>query len=384
MGNLKMKLIVTLSVLLISLSAITCVGNAFDKKWCGNSKVDVEITTEWDGKKEKTHASIVVPTTLSEVSIFDNKVAKLIQKTEQGLVLTLDGKANAKHLGVIYNYDEDDNTQIFIPYLYLSSITPNMDILNVNMARTFAKVENKMFNIVPVVDAFGTPLCECQQAMLLERIQQNLTKRLAILAHIAKNISSNIVWIAHYNAEITKWTNWKPNKTLRDSLTKQATNKDAECSAFQSAIEQLNAEIMTEVTSLAGKNEESVKNDSKINWATDLIDRGSLETTWNYVDKDQYSQSFMSGKPSGDTTYWKDIQTYVGKALTQMQLVKLDYLRQYPQIEPQIVSIAAIKQNLETLSKKEKLDLPGLNINISGVQLVLTKTETLLATKISS
>ena len=132
------------------------------------------------------------------------------------------------------------------------------------------------------------------------------------------------------------------------------------------------------------KNEESVKNDSKINWATDLIDRGNLETTWNYVDKDQYSQSFMSGKPSGDTTYWKDIQTYVGKALTQMQLVKLDYLRQYPQIEPQIVSIAAIKQNLETLSKKEKLDLPGLNINISGVQLVLTKTETLLATKISS
>jgi len=375
MGNLKMKLIVTLSVLLISLSAITCVGNAFDKKWCGNSKVDVEITTEWDGKKEKTHASIVVPTTLSEVSIFDNKVAKLIQKTEQGLVLTLDGKANAKHLGVIYNYDEDDNTQIFIPYLYLSSITPNMDILNVNMARTFAKVENKMFNIVPVVDAFGTPLCECQQAMLLERIQQNLTKRLAILAHIAKNISSNIVWIAHYNAEITKWTNWKPNKTLRDSLTKQATNKQTECSAFELAITRLNADIILEENSLAGKQQDTQKLDSSIKYLEAKINAYTVGMNGNWVDnKDVDSQGRI-------TKYWYNIQRYMSASLTQMEFVKTNFIREYPEITPQIVSISAIKQTFYELSKKAKLDLPGIEANISGVQLIVTKTATLLESK---
>jgi len=375
MGNLKMKLIVTLSVLLISLSAITCVGNAFDKKWCGNSKVDVEITTNWEGKKEKTHASIVVPTTLSEVSIFDDKVAKLIQKTEQGLVLTLDGKANAKHLGVIYNYDEDDNTQIFIPYLYLSSITPNMDILNVNMARTFAKVETKMFNIVPVVDAFGTPLCECQQAMLLERIQQNLTKRLAILAHISKNISQNMVWVAYWNSEITKWTNWKPNKTLRDSLTKQATNKQTECSAFELAITRLNADIVLEENSLAGKQQDTQKLDSSIKYLEAKINAYTVGMNGNWVDnKDVDSQGRI-------TKYWYNIQRYMSASLTQMEFVKTNFIREYPEITPQIVSISAIKQTFYELSKKAKLDLPGIEANISGVQLIVTKTATLLESK---
>ena len=367
-----MKLIVTLSVLLISLSAITCVGNAFDKKWCGNSKVDVEITTEWAGKKEKTHASIVVPTTLSEVSIFDDKVAKLIQKTEQGLVLTLDGKANAKHLGVIYNYDEDDNTQIFIPYLYLSSVTPNMDILNVNMARTFAKVETKMFNIVPVVDAFGTPLCECQQTMLLERIQQNLIKRLAILAHISKNISNNMVWVTFYNSEITKWTNWKPNKTLRDSLTKQAGNKEIECKAFEKAIQRLNGEITLEENSLAKKVQETQKLDASIKYQEGNIDDLTYGMNVNWKD------GVDTNAKNEITQYWSDIQYYMGGALGQMQYVKQNFIREYADIDPQIASISLIKQNFETLSKKPKLDVAGIDANVSGVHLIVTKTATLL------
>merc|ERR1712151_548856 len=236
--------------------------NAFEKQWCGNSKVDVEIQTGKNGEV-KTRASIVVPQNLKEVTNYSEETA-LINKTEQGLIMTLDGKANAAHLGKIYNYDEDDNTNIFIPYLYMSSASRNLNNIDINMARTFKGNTEETFTIVPINDAFGTPLCECQREMLLEKIQQNLVRRNAVLSEIAKNIVFHMNTVAEQNAQIKKWSNAKADESHLKSLNKQLALKIVECQTFVKKIEKLNSDIKDNENQLQEKQQEGQKKQAEI------------------------------------------------------------------------------------------------------------------------
>lgn len=251
-----MKLIVKICLVILSLSIISCArDSAFQKNWCGNSKVDIEISTGIE-IKVITKASIVVPSTLTEIGTYQ-QTSKLIKKTEQGLVLTLDGAANPAHLGKIYNYDEDDNTQIFIPYLYISAINRNTGIFNVLMARTFKGPGEFKFNIVPVPDAFGTNLCPCQLEMLQDRIKQNLTKRIAVLSSISSRIVTYVNEVVFYTGEIKKWTDLKINQEDLKNLQTSKTNKVAECKAFNDQIKTLNGKVTENVTTLSERNAKS-------------------------------------------------------------------------------------------------------------------------------
>lgn len=186
-----MKLVVLISMIILVTFTNCEAGNTYDvfkESWCGNSKVDVEIISQDGEKAIVTKASIVVPTSLSKVQKSDYKNVKLIPKTFQGLILYLESAANEKHLGVIYNYDEDDKQSIYIPYLYLSSIEEVDDKFVVTMDRTFNSNTYFTFNIVPQPDSFETNLCDCQRRMLKERIVQNFSRRKDILLELSERI----------------------------------------------------------------------------------------------------------------------------------------------------------------------------------------------------
>jgi len=110
---------------------------------------------------------------------------KLIPKIYQGLILHLQDAADEKHLGTVYNYDEDDKSSIFIPYLYLSAVEQVADKFVVTMERTFKDNSSFTFYIVPQPDSFDTNMCDCQRRMLKERIVQNFQRRKDILRELA-------------------------------------------------------------------------------------------------------------------------------------------------------------------------------------------------------
>jgi len=244
-----MKFIVTLSLLSILFASIFGVNSspvyAASKKWCGNSKVNVEITTTEGGKLIVTKASIVVPTSITSTAgtYTQQKLEdlKMIPKNQHGIIMTLDGPAQKEHLGIIYNYDEDDSKQIFIPYLYLSSIETNFDKFNVLMSRTFKEQKTHKFDFVPVADEFGTNLCDCQKQMFTERIKQNLTKRIAILTEIATQLNNEITSVVLINEEIKRLENTKIDTSLLENLTKQIPIKETQCKALDQKIDSLNS-----------------------------------------------------------------------------------------------------------------------------------------------
>jgi len=178
--------------------------------------------------------------------------------------LTLDSKANAAHLGRIYNYDEDDNTNIFIPYLYMGSASRNLNSIDINMDRTFKGNTAESFTLVPINDSFSTPLCECQREMLLEKIQQNLVKRTAVLSEIAKNIIFQMNDVIQQNSQIKKWSNKKTDPTHLQNLQKQLSLKIVECQTFVQKIEKLNSDIKDNESQLAVKQQEGQKKQSDI------------------------------------------------------------------------------------------------------------------------
>lgn len=239
-----MKLIVIISLIL--LSAIAC-EDAFDRKWCGNSKINVEIVSKHGQKQVVTKASIVVPSSLDRIKSLDLKSLKLIPKSEQGLVLSLDGKAQAEQLGNIYNYDEDDTTQIFIPYLYLTSIENNFDKFTVSMARTFKGESSFNFNIVPVPDAFGTNLCKCQFEMFNDRITANLTRRKSLLTNLVNHIVGKVTEFSSLSEQLKKAIASKVDTTELNNTIKAKEQKQKACEALRATETALNQEISNNI-----------------------------------------------------------------------------------------------------------------------------------------
>ena len=362
-----MKLIVTITLLALCFSHIAAENGAFSQKWCGNSKVDVEIQSGKDGNV-KTMASIVVPTTLAEVTKYAHNDQKLIPKTEQGLVLTLDGKANPEHLGTIYNYDEDDNTQIFIPYLYLSSVSSNTDGMNVQMARSFKKtVDDIKFNIIPVNDAFGTALCECQVTMLLERIQQNLTKRFSVLTYIGSQIVKASNNLAYENREIIKWTNAKASKATLDSLRKQAVNKDKECNAYKDQITRLNSDISKDDSDLARKHNENIANDALLKKTKSVLVWWKKVVNTNVVAGGKY---VYSGEKSQTERIWAETLNDMNGVIGNLNTFNF-YKTQWPKIPLQIVEATKQQTSLLKARNSPTLNVSAINAVESGIKLLL-------------
>jgi hypothetical protein len=251
-----------------------------------------------------------------------SKEETLINKVEQGLIMTLDGKANAAHLGNIYNYDEDDNTNIFIPYLYMSSASRNLNNIDIDMERTFKGNNQERFTIVPINDAFGTPLCECQREMLLEKIQQNLTRRNAVLSFIAREIVFRVNAISVQNSEIKKWSNAKVDQSHLKSLHKQLTLKIEECKTYVKKIEKLNSDIQTEEKNLNNKTQEGQKKDGEIQIAVNNISIFRNEFMTQTVNNASVSKFEPQQKMSEAIAYFtKGASQYIDAARNDAQYV---------------------------------------------------------------
>lgn len=351
-----MKLIVTISLVLLSISTIATRAD-FEKKWCGNSKIDIEIQTGKDATLVTTLASIVVPTSLTLLGDYNSAETKLIKKTEQGIILTLDGKAKAQHLGTIYNYDEDDNSQIFIPYLYISSISANADMMNVQMSRTFKGPNDFTFNVVPVKDVFGTPLCECQKLMLLERLQQNLIKRISILTVIAKEITKEVNSVDYYNGEIKKYENAKPSMELKKALVIQEQNKLKECKAISESIDKLNSDIVKDENDLNSKTNEMTLNEAALKLSLQYYNYYKYtlgDTNWNYVDLQGMPEPLKIDYSMATLNWISQALTKSERAITEMNDFNDNYSKFYPKIKTQIPIM--INQNviLKETSEKQK------------------------------
>lgn len=315
-----MKLIVTFSLLFITLfSGLNATEyNAWDAPWCGNSKVNVEITTSEAGKLIVTKASIVVPSSITRLKVRDTSMKledmKLIPKTEQGVIMTLDGKAQKEHLGNIYNYDEDDNTQIFIPYLYITNISDNFDKFNVQMSRTFKGEKELKFDLVPVADSYGTNLCDCQRKMFSDRIKQNLTKRYSILTELAKSLSKEISSVISLNKQIKVLENTKIDRSRAQALAKSIPIKEQQCKALQDSINDLNNKQdndkskKDELNSQAENISQTIKGMeqylSHLQKQTQKADRSSL--TRSYYDEIAYNISEVIAKMTNVQTDFSD------------------------------------------------------------------------------
>lgn len=313
-----MKLIVTLSLLFITLfSGLNATDyNKWDAPWCGNSKVNVEITTSEAGKLIVTKASIVVPATITRVQTrpMNEKIAdlKLIPKSEQGIIMTLDGKAQKEHLGNIYNYDEDDNTQIFIPYLYVSSIEDNFDKFNVQMSRTFKGEKELKFDLVPVADSYGTNLCDCQKKMFADRIKQNLLKRYSILTELAKSLAKEISSVIAINAQIKILEDTKIDKSKVQALTKAIPIKDQQCNTLKDTIDDLNNKQDNDKTKKEelDTQAENVSQEIKhVEYALQQLQEQMNQAVTNYTVQDTYG----------------DIVNNISDMITQMTRIQRDY-----------------------------------------------------------
>jgi hypothetical protein len=219
-----MKFIAKLSLLIIALSAISI---SSTNNWCGSGKVNVQIETEEGTTKEITKASMIVPRTMVSISKFveDNATLELIPKREQGIILYLEGQANAHHLGSIYNYDEDDNRQVFIPYIYIAAVNQNIDSINISMVRTFKEMPEgsssptsprnviKTFTLRFVNDEYDVALCDCQIEYLLRIISFNFTRRIAIVTKIAENLIKTINFYLSLLKEIQILENKQPDRS---------------------------------------------------------------------------------------------------------------------------------------------------------------------------
>jgi hypothetical protein len=288
--------------------------NTFDAPWCGNSKVNVEITTTEAGKMIVTKASIIVPSSITRVRTraMNQKVAdlKLIPKTEQGIIMTLDGKAQKEHLGNIYNYDEDDNTQIFIPYLYLSAIEENFDRFNVHMSRTFKGEKELKFDLVPVADAYGVNLCDCQRKMFADRIKANLLKRYSILTELAQNLSTHISSVIAFSAQIKALENTKIDKSKVQALTKAIPVKDSQCTTLKNTINDLNNK----------QDSDKTKKDELDNQAYQLTI--SIQDTENYLEQLQQSMKTVFENAS---QWYEDIIANTSDIIRKMGTLQKDY-----------------------------------------------------------
>lgn len=196
-----MKFIAILTLLIIALTTFSTVGAYYTQTidtWCGHSKISVDIVTtdQSSNKRVVTSASIIVPKIMEVISKeVELQQMDLIPKSEQGIVLYLEQnqQAHEKHLGVIYNYDEDSDKALYIPYLYMSKIyDESEDKIRIDLARTFDNSSLSSFELVFTPDSNGIKLCDCQKEWFVRRIKTIQRKRVEIIKAISTGLIKHI------------------------------------------------------------------------------------------------------------------------------------------------------------------------------------------------
>lgn len=246
-----MKFIVLISLLILNSIVQANSQSSFDKTWCGSSRVPVEIVTKnANNVGIVTKAYIVVPSTLQKIVVRNVAEKQMIPKTEEGLILTLKGEANKEHLGKIYNYDEDANTEIYIPYLFINSISTIGTNFKIHLSRTFKDKNPVEFSLNPMADEYGTNLCNCQWQMLYQRIKENFESRKSFLASIANAIILSFSNVQYYTDLLYKYKNQIIDKSRITQLKKEleiiiqrCTNIQIEISSLETTLKQTIHEI---------------------------------------------------------------------------------------------------------------------------------------------
>lgn len=360
-----MKFIVALSLIIVSLSAISAQAvDPFKQAWCGNSKVNVEISTLNGNQQVITKASIIVPVYLAKLDTYDNSVKKIVDKDQQGLILSLEDKANKDHLGVIYNYDEDDKSQIFIPYLYISSVKENNGKFEFTMERTFKGPQDLSFTMSPIPDEYKTNLCECQLQMFNARITENILKRIQVLTYIAVQIQKSINEISNIDRILKEWRAKKVDTSKLQQLEKDFTAKTAECDALQKKIQSLNSDLNDE-----NKKNQDLKN--KLSRTNKNIKKWTriLSSQQNKLNQDAYTsngelwQSVITEFQVNDKYAFEIIQSFSSSA----QEIESKYYKENLENENTVkVLRMEKKRNLDTLGSVITF-LKGYNTYLTGL-----------------
>jgi hypothetical protein len=156
------------------------------------------------------------------------------------LILTLNGPAIVGQIDVIYKYDQDTNSEIYIPYAYIENIDMIDKGFSFLMSKTFKTNQQFAFTIRPIPDAFGTNLCECQIKMFRERLMENYRKRTQILKYIVTQIVDQINAIKSIAKNIKRLENITIDKTKINTLRKRSTEQDQQCKTYTNSINTLN------------------------------------------------------------------------------------------------------------------------------------------------
>jgi hypothetical protein len=152
------------------------------------------------------------------------------------LILSLNGPAITGQIDTIYKYDQDTNSDIFIPYAYIQKIDMINKGFSILMSKTFSSNKQLAFTIVPTPDAFGTNLCECQLQMFKERLMENYLKRTEILGFIVTQIVSQINEIKSIVKNIKTLESKTIDKKKINILNLQSKQKNIECTNYENII----------------------------------------------------------------------------------------------------------------------------------------------------
>jgi hypothetical protein len=223
-----------------------------EDKWCGSSVVSVDIVSTENGKEVVTKATLLVPVSLekpdnlsieSKGIIDPYKTGTLIKKSQQGIIFTLNGPPDSSQLSKIYEKDEDSETNIYIPYAFITQINSNTSpdinptnfIIDLYFKKDFQSkvLTDKQIYKVSLrftADQYRSNICECMFKFFAAKIRFNWRLRRESLEYIRSQLFSQIKSLyANYKAIKTvqaSTTDLKLVETLKINMTSQ----ESQCS----------------------------------------------------------------------------------------------------------------------------------------------------------
>jgi len=219
--------------ILFALIACSLAQLSDEDKWCGSSVVSIDIVSTENGKEVVTKTNLTVPVSLekanSNLSIESKgkidafQIGNLIKKSHQGIIFTLDGPPNSLQLGKIYEKDEDSETNIYIPYAFITQINSNVSpdinptsfIIDLFFKKDFkSKVltEKQIYKVSLrfTHDKYNSNICACMFTYFVAKIRYNWRLRRESLEHIRFQLFLQIKSLH---------ANYKAIKTVQSSTT---------------------------------------------------------------------------------------------------------------------------------------------------------------------
>jgi len=275
-------------------------------KWCGSSIVKVAIKTIQNKEEQVTEASILVPISLKSYNTHKENIneqdpyinsKKLVEKTNEGLVLTL-LKSNPSHIGLIYEKDEDSDNSIYIPYSFIANIDEETINYEKRLKLLFHKdFKNSKLNdqyyvyITFLKDEYGVEICDCMIEYFIMKLKFFWKLRVDIFLFIKaklfesigiyysttksiKQLEENVVrdeqmhqrMLLEYEKRVDKCDTYEKNqKKLTSDLMKFGSEIDKifieNCDKLKSELELLKAEYAIKESTINSEIENATIND---------------------------------------------------------------------------------------------------------------------------